>query len=503
MGMYLSARELAQLESAEKAFPSPVPTQIISNGEFNPLPQTPQQQQVEALIKELADQHGAKQGMDRRRFLRTSCGMAAAFVALNHVFGHLFDVSEAEAADPERAAERTKALQHQFIFDAQTHFVHDKFDQKELLGLAVFAAEHWNPALTEKEKTDLYSYKFENYVRQIFLNSDTSVALLSGAPFDDPSWWFLPNEQIREAVDIVNRIAGTRRMLGHAVVTPGQPGWMDAVDVAIDQLHPDSWKLYTIGDPRSPTSKYPFRLDDEKLVYPFYEKAVKAGIPTICIHKGLMPADYEKSRAGVWQYNTAWDIGKAAKDWPQLNFIIYHGCLQASRELPDRVLAEFEKTGEIKWASDLARIPAQYGVTNVYAEMGSSFANSCTANPRFTAALLGTWIKGMGVDHTVWGTDSVWYGSPQWQIEALRRLEIPEDMQQKHGFAPLGPANGLVKNQIFGYNSARLYHLELRTEHRPLTMDTYAQIKEEYRLAGRLDELRDNAAYGFIAKRSA
>jgi uncharacterized protein len=65
---------------------------------------------------------------------------------------------------------------------------------------------------------------------------------------------------------------------------------------------------------------------------------VKAGIRTICIHKGLMPADYEQSWANVWQYNTAWDIGKTAKDWPQLNFVIYHGCLQAFREPPDRVL---------------------------------------------------------------------------------------------------------------------------------------------------------------------
>jgi uncharacterized protein len=503
MGIYLSDRELAQVEPAEKAFRSPVPTQIISNGEFNPLPQTPQQRQVEARIKELADKHGGRLGLDRRQFLRTSCGMAAAFVALNHVFGHVFEVSEAEAAEPERAAERAKALQGQFIFDDQTHFVHDKFDKKELLGLAVFAAEHWNPALTDKEKTDLYYYKFENYVRQIFLNSDTSVALLSGAPFDDPSWWLLPNEQIREAVDMVNRIGGTRRLLGHAVITPGQDGWMDAVDVAIDKLHPDSWKTYTIGDPLSAKTKYPWRLDDEKLVYPFYDKAVKAGIQTICVHKGLMPADYEKSWANVWQYNTAWDIGKAAKDWPQLNFVIYHGCLQAFQEPPERLLAEFEKTGEIKWASDLARIPEQYGVTNVYAEMGTSFANSCTANPRFAAALLGTWIKGMGVDHVVWGTDSLWYGSPQWQIEAFRRLEIPEDMQKKYGFAPLGAANGPVKNQIFGYNSARLYNLELRTEYRPLTMDKFAQIKEEYRMAGTLDQLRDNAAYGFIAKRSA
>jgi predicted TIM-barrel fold metal-dependent hydrolase len=503
MGIYLSPTELAHLESVEHAFRSPVPTQIISNGEFNPLPQTPQQRQVEARMAELADKHGAKHGLQRREFLRTSCGMAAAFLAMNSVFGKVFDVTEAEAADPAQTAERAKTLQNQFIFDDQTHFVHDKFEQKGLLGLAVFAAEHWNPALTDKEKTDLYYYKFENYVRQIFFNSDTSVALLSGAPFDDKSWWLLPNEQIREAVDIVNRIAGSRRLLGHTVITPGQAGWMEEVDKAIEQLRPDSWKTYTIGDPLSAKTKFPWRLDDEKLVYPFYEKAVKSGIRTICVHKGLMPADYEKSWAGVWQYNTHWDIGKAAKDWPQLNFVIYHGCLRAFQELPDAVLAKFEQTGEIEWASDLAHIPEKYGVTNVYAEMGTSFANSCTANPRFAAALLGTWIKYMGVDHVVWGSDSVWYGSPQWQIEAFRRLEIPEDMQKKHGFAALGPANGPVKNQIFGYNSARLYNLNLRADYRPLPRDKFAQIKEEYRLAGRLDDLRDNATYGYIPKRSA
>ena len=503
MGIYLSARELAQVESAERAFRSPVPTQIISNGEFNPLPQTVQQQQVEARVKELADTHGANLGLDRRQFLRSSCGMAAAFVAMNNVFGRLFDVSEAEAADPQKAAERAEAVKNQFIFDDQTHFVHDKFEQKGLLGLAVFAAEHWNPALTKEEQSDLYYYKFENYVRQIFFNSDTTIALLSGAPFDDQSWDFLSNAQMREGTDIVNKIAGGRRMLAHALARPGQPGWMDEVDHAIEKLRPDSWKMYTIGDPLSAKTKYPWRLDDEKLVYPFYEKAVQAGIRTICIHKGLMPADYEQSWSGVWKYNTHWDIGKAAKDWPQLNFVIYHGCLRAFQELPDTVLAKFEATGEIEWASDLARIPEQYGVSNVYAEMGTSFANSCTANPHFAAALLGTWIKGLGADHVVWGTDSVLYGSPQWQIEALRRLEIPEDMQKKHGFAPLGPDNGSVKNQIFGYNSARLYNLNLRADYRPLPQDKFAQIKEEYRMVGTLDALRDNAAFGFIAKRSA
>ena len=377
--------------------------------------------------------------------------------------------------------------------------MHDGYPQEAILGLASYASENWNPALKDNDIT-LYIYKFENYVRQIFFNSDTSVALLSGAPFDDKSWEFLTNEGIREGVNLINKVAGSRRMLGHALVTPGQPGWLEKVDETLETMPPESWKLYTIGDPLSAKTKYPWRLDDEKLVYPFYEKAVKAGINTMCVHKGLMPADYEQSWAGVWEYNTAWDIGKAAKDWPQLNFVIYHGCLRAFQEDPAANLARFEETGAIQWASDLAAIPEKYGVSNVYAEMGTSFANSCTANPRFAAALLGTWIKGMGADHVIWGTDSVLYGSPQWQIEALRRLEIPEDMQKKHGFAPLGGATSAVKSQIFGFNSARLYNLNLRADYSPMPEDKFAQIKEEYRLAGNLDSLRDNATAGFIAR---
>lgn len=499
MGIYLSDRELAELEPSENGFRSPVPTQIVSNGEFNPLPQTPDQKRVEARIKELADLHGAKRGLDRREFLRTASGMAAAFVAMNDVFGRVFDVSEAEAANHEQAEERAASLKGQFIFDDQTHFVHDGYQQEALLGLATYAVENWGSTLDAGD-ISMYIYKFENYVRQIFFNSDTSVALLSGAPFDDKSWDFLTNEAIRDAVNTINKVAGGKRMLGHALVTPGQPGWMEKVDETLENIPPDSWKLYTIGDPLSAKTKYPWRLDDEKLVYPFYEKAVKAGIKTMCIHKGLMPADYEKSWAGVWEYNTAWDIGKAAKDWPDLNFVIYHGCLRAFHEDPAGPLARFEETGHIEWASDLAEIPEKYGVNNVYAEMGTSFANSCVANPRFAAALLGTWIKGLGVDHLVWGTDSVLYGTPQWQIEAMRRLEIPEDMQKKHGFSPLGGATSAAKNQIFGFTSAGLYGLNLRADYSPLPQDKFAQIKDEYRMAGNLDSLRDNATHGFIAR---
>src|SRR6266481_700784 len=129
MGHMLSKSELAQTEPAEQAaFHSPVPTQVVSNGEFNPLPQTERQRQVESRIKDLADTLSRKHGMDRRQFLRTSSGMAVAFAAMNEVFGPLFSVGRAEAAEPEAAAERAQRLASQFIFDDQTHFVRDDFN---------------------------------------------------------------------------------------------------------------------------------------------------------------------------------------------------------------------------------------------------------------------------------------------------------------------------------------------------------------------------------------
>ena len=63
-------------------------------------------------------------------------------------------------------------------------------------------------------------------------------------------------------------------------------------------------------------------------MYPFYEKAIASGINTICIHKGLMPRDYEKAFAGTWEVATVDDVGQAAKDWPGMNFVIYHSALR-------------------------------------------------------------------------------------------------------------------------------------------------------------------------------
>ena len=160
----LSDDELQSVRPAETAaFPSPIPTQSVSSDEFMPAPQTLKQRRVEARIKELANALGRKQGLSRRQFLATASGMAAAFVAMNEVYGPLYGVSRAEAADRQMAAERAKSLQDQFIMDCHTHFLRDDtrlmgfVRQREAVGKA-----GWNPALAGKPQT-LDDLKFANY----------------------------------------------------------------------------------------------------------------------------------------------------------------------------------------------------------------------------------------------------------------------------------------------------------------------------------------------------
>ena len=189
--------------------------------------------------------------------------------------------------------------------------------------------------------------------------------------------------------------------------------------------------------------------------------------------------------------------GKAAKDWPQLNFIIYHsGYRWAGGGTAEMAWEQLNRTGRMEWVNDLAEIPAQFGVKNVYGDLGQIFAQSTMADPRVCAFMMGTLVKGLGADHVVWGSDAVWTGSPQWQIEALRRLEIPDDMQKKFGFKPLGAADGPVKRAILGENNARLYNFT-PGQRSALENDRFAQLKEDYQKNG---ADRSNLTYGYIHK---
>jgi predicted TIM-barrel fold metal-dependent hydrolase len=494
---YLSDKELAALEPAESSlFPSPIPVQCVSSDEFMPSPQTPKQKEYESRVKRIGSEMSKYLGVSRRKFFKSASGMAAAFLAMNDTYGPIFGVSQAEAATPEMANERAKALSGQFIMDMHTHFLRDDTRiQTFLLQRQAVGKAGWNPAIKVEEQT-IDDLKFANYIKEIYLDSDTKVACISGAPSEIPGDWFLTNEMKVKYRASINAIAGSKRACAHAIFTPGYPGWMEDIDKAIEVLKPDSMKGYTIGDNTNKhLSKHPWLLDDEKLVYPAYEKFAKAGLKNVCIHKGLFPPSVERQFPHLLRNSKVDDVGKAAKDWPQLNFIIYHGGYRyAGGGRAEDAWEQFERTGRIDWVTDLAEIPSKFGVNNVYADLGQLFAQTTVVEPRLAAVMLGQLIKGLGLSNVVWGTDAIWTGAPQWQIEALRRIEIPEEIQRKYGYAPLGPADGPVKNTIFGENNARLYNYK-PSQRAELIGDKFASSKLIYEKFG---EGRTNLAYGYV-----
>jgi len=504
----LTPEELAKLEGAESLFPSPIPVQVVSSDEYMPPKQSPQQKEFEARIKESGARLAKKLGMTRRKFFKTAGGMAAAFAAMNEVYAKnsqpFFEVLKGEEKDLQLAQERADSLKGQFVMDMHTHFLREGTPikafvaQREAVGKA-----GWNPALVGKPQT-IQDLMFPNYVKEIFLDSDTKVSCISGSYSEDPAYSFLTNDMKHDAREKVNKEAGVRRMFAHAIFTPGRDGWLAKVDEENERLKPDSWKGYTIGDNTNKhLSKHPWRLDDEKVLYPFYERLVKwskqypdrPGLKNVCVHKGLFPPSVEAQFPHLVGYCTVADVGKAAKDWPDLNFIVYHSAYRwAGGGKPADGAAQWERTGRIEWVNDLADIPAQYGVKNVYGDLGQIFAWTAAAEPKMCSFIMGSLVKGLGADHVVWGTDALWTGAPQWQIEALRRLEIPEDMQKKYGFAALGGANSPVKQGIFGLNSARIYGYTPKQQAAVLT-DRLARCKEAYDREG---GDRTNMAYGYI-----
>jgi hypothetical protein len=114
-------------------------------------------------------------------------------------------------------------------------------------------------------------------------------------------------------------------------------------------------------------------------------------------------------------------------------------------------------------------------------------------HPDVCGHLLGQCIKAVGADHVIWGTDSIWWGSPQWQIEAMRRFQIPETLREKHGYAAITDRERAL---IFGLNSARLFDIDVKAQLQAIPGDALSQMKTAYEAAGAEPS---HLQYGWIA----
>src|SRR5439155_19132542 len=131
---------------------------------------------------------------------------------------------------------------------------------------------------------------------------------------------------------------------------------------------------------------------------------------------------------------------------------------------------------EIPWISDIFRILKKNPtIKNIYFELGSTFAQLSGREPEKCLHMLGQMIQTAGADHILWGTDSIWNGSPQSQIERLRRLKMTDKLIEKYKYPELTDE---IKNQILGLNAARLLGIDPNTKRQAIKSDKLTQLRE-------------------------
>ncbi len=483
---------------------SPIPTQVVSNEEFIPRPQNAQQRRWEALIGELAERNSRKLGMSRRDYLRTSMGMATAFLASNLVYGPHWDVDAAEAVEPAASEEKWPKGEY-FIIDVQTHFTD---------GVAIgFRNMEFVRNMGFKLKNDADAYSFTNYVKEIYFDSETSMAVISGVPGRetnkdmagkvlegrDRRGGILPSWLMSQRRNELNELAGCRRSLAQGNCAPNhywdqktnaqdQTALFEQMEREFHKYKIESWKWYCHTDPGR--SGNGFRLDDEKLTYPFYEQSKKLGLKIFSVHKGFAS---QSRRFGHLAHPG--DIEKAALDHPDLKFIIYHSAIKHGVGEPEFQRADFfdPTTGDFAWHDAFMKIKQRHPeIKNVYPEIGSSFGMLAVVHPVMCQHLIGKNVKHYGADHVIWGTDCLWWGAPQWVIEAFKRFQISDELCEKFGYSKLTRDD---KAKIFGLNAAGIYGVDVKAQLKALPSDALSKLKTAYLDGG---GQRDNTACGWV-----
>jgi predicted TIM-barrel fold metal-dependent hydrolase len=448
----------------------PIKLDTTSNGEFEPVALSPEHRLANRLAGEAAAANARRLAVSRRSFLVSACGAASTLLAMNAAYatkgprGGFYDLPREAGLD--RYAARSAVDGNEFVFDVQGHFVNPTgaWTRKLPPGarpLQMPKTQQCGPSKGPGERAYLQCIGQDEFVKDVFLDSDTDLMVLSFVPSRreaEP----LTIEEAAATARIVEQLEGTHRLLIHGRVNPNQPGDLEGMDELAARYPIAAWKTYTQWGPDGRG----FWLDDD-VGLAFIEKARKLGVKNIAIHKGLAfgPKSYEHS--------TCADVGRVAKRYPDMKFLIYHsGFVTDKAEGPydpnrtdgiDALVTSLQKNGVKPNA-------------NVYAELGSTW-RFLMRDPDSAAHALGKLFKHCGEDNVLWGTDSIWYGSPQDQIQAFRTFQIAPELRAKHGYPALSAD---LRAKVFGLNAIKVYNVpgDVLKQH---VRDRVAVERQEYR----------------------
>jgi hypothetical protein len=436
----------------------PIKIGPCSNGEFLPPPPTPFAREVARRTRRAAERNARAIGMSRRKFLLSSMGAATMLTVLGACSkesesggpGGTFEVDPEAQTDPTAAADALGGSEP-FVFDVQGHFLDYSHD------FTGGAPGFPQSSCGEEDPKDCYSV--DKFLDLVFNKSDTTMVVLSALPFAGNP---LSPEVMAQTIDIADRVCGDARVLMQGEAHPSD----GPLDVALqnmaalkDRYGIGAWKVYChAGGPG-------WYLDDHdprgaQVGNAFLEQVSALGPPIVAVHKGFTSGS---------PYAKPVDVGPAAVNHPNLSFVVYHSGYDGDTEGPYRDGDEVGVNGLITSARKAGIGPG----ANVYAELGSTW-KSVMGRPTEAAHVVGKLLREFGEDRVVWGTDSIWYGSPQDQIQAFRSFQITAEFQERFGYPELTPS---IKAKILGQTSARLYGVDPVTSACRIPPDEIEQMR--------------------------
>ncbi len=450
----------------------PIKLDTTSNGEFLPVPLSDVNRAANRLAHAAADRNAKQLGLPRRDFLISACGAASTLLAFNQANaaagkrGGRFELDKDAALDQQLAAASVEGKE--FIFDVQGHFVNPQGAWIKTLApdtqpLKFATKTQCAKANEPGDRSYLNCLNHEEFIKDVFLDSDTDMMVLSFVPSRrdaEP----LTIEEADATRRIVDRMEGSHRLLLHGRVNPNQPGDIEAMDELKERWGVSAWKTYTQWGP----DKKGFFLSDEpgtRLI----EKARKLGVKVICVHKGI---PFGKQS---YQHSQCSDIGIVAQRYPDMKFIVYHSGFVATN--PER---PYDDSGNSDGIDTLVHSLLKNGVapnSNVYAELGSTW-RFAMRDPDTAAHTLGKLLKYVGEDNVLYGSDSIWYGSPQDQIQGLRTFQISPEFQERFGYPAL---TAELRAKIFGLNATKPYGISAEEVRKYARNDRIAREKLAYR----------------------
>lgn len=375
--------------------------------------------------------------------------------------GGSFAVPSSATTEPEVAIDVLGG--DEIVVDVQTHLL--EYDRSIPLGNGFFGSGFPQAECGEGDPRDCFTT--ERWRDLVFDKSDTRLAVLSAIPVVgdvDP----LSIEVMEDARRKVEEVCDDSSVLvqGHAVPNVGDFAAARERMLQMSEEHDlAAWKVYTHAGPG-------FRLDDADpeglpVGQSFLDTVRDSGVPIVAVHKGLSGNDKWASPS---------DIGPAAAANPDIDFLVYHSGYESREGSVD------ERPGEgiNRLIDSLSAVGIGRG-DNVYAELGSTWRRAMSDVDE-AADVLGKLLLAVGEDRILWGTDSLWYGSPQDQIQAFRAFQISEEYQERFGYPALTDE---VKAKILGGNALALHGIDAAE----IGCVTTREAREDARMHGEPDRL--------------